>query len=372
MTFSHSVLLLLVWFPLMATAHQPSSSYLTVYLDGDRPSVRWDIALRDLDYSVGIDHNADGAITWGEIRVRHTAISDYALTRLRVTAAGKPCALSPGLQKVVEHSDGAYAVLPVALDCSRNGPLELEYRLLFDLDPSHRGLLQVRRRDGVQTAVLSPDRPTFDLLPTTPGFWEPFTAYWKEGVWHIWIGYDHILFLLALLLPSVLWLDNGRWRAVSSLRSALKDVIAIVTAFTIAHSVTLSLSVLGWVSLPGRWVESAIAATVALAALNNLYPLVRGRRWLIAFALGLIHGFGFAGVLSDLGLFGVDLFPALVGFNLGVETGQLGIVALFVPAAYLLRETLFYRRAALGMGSATVAGVALIWLVERSLNLSLW
>jgi len=125
------------------------------------------------------------------------------------------------------------------------------------------------------------------------------------------------------------------------------------------------------VSLPSRLVESAIAASVVVAALNNLKPLVQGRRWVVAFGFGLIHGFGFASVLAELGLPSDALLLALVGFNLGVEVGQLAIVALFLPLAYSLRRSGFYRRAVMAGGSVLIAGVAGIWLIERAFGLSL-
>jgi hypothetical protein len=146
------------------------------------------------------------------------------------------------------------------------------------------------------------------------------------------------------------------------------DVLKIVTAFTVAHSITLSLATLGVVELPSRWVEAAIAASVVLAALNNLWPLVQGRRWMVAFGFGLIHGFGFASVLADLGLPRDALLLALVGFNVGVEVGQLAIVALFLPLAYLLRGTWLYRRLVFVGGSMFIAAIALLWLDERVFN----
>jgi hypothetical protein len=243
--------------------------------------------------------------------------------------------------------------------------------LLFDLDPSHRGLVSVRAAGQVRAAVLSEDRPSLGLEGAGPGTARTLTAYGLQGVRHIWTGFDHLLFLVALLLPSVLRHEGGRWRPLPSLAPALRDVLAVVTAFTLAHSITLSLAVLGWVSLPARWVESAIAATVVLAALNNIRPMVSGRRWALAFALGLIHGLGFAEALADLGLPSAALVPALAGFNLGVEAGQIGILALFVPGAYLLRHTGFYQRGALGLGSAAVAAIAFLWLAERSLDIRL-
>ena len=145
----------------------------------------------------------------------------------------------------------------------------------------------------------------------------------------------------------------------------------IVTAFTVAHSITLSLATLGVVTLPTRLVESAIALSVVAAALNNLDPVVGGRRWVVAFLFGLVHGFGFASVLSDLGLPQGALLLALVGFNLGVEVGQLAIVAAFLPVAFLLRDTAFYRRGVLVGGSALIVLIAAVWLVERSLDVKL-
>jgi len=198
-----------------------------------------------------------------------------------------------------------------------------------------------------------------------------FIDYARAGVWHIWIGFDHILFLLSLLLPAVLFLARERWQAVARFNPAFWDVFRIVTSFTVAHSITLSLATLGLIALPSRLVESAIAASVVLAALNNLYPLFQGRRWMVAFCFGLIHGFGFASVLADLGLPRGALALALVGFNLGVELGQLTIVAVFLPTAYLLRHGWFYRRLVFTGGSWLIALVAAIWLVERAFDLKL-
>ena len=363
-------LLLLILYGSVAAAHKPSDSYLSLDLTaGTVIEGRWDIALRDLDYALGLDSDQDNAITWGELRTRHPAIAAYALARLSLTAGGGRCQIDPGPQQVEHHSDGAYTVLNFTARCATTGDtVELDYRLLFDLDPSHRGLIKISYPDTVQTAVLSPDRTTLSLSMTDVSGWQQFADYWREGVWHIWIGFDHILFLLALLLPAVVQWRNGRWQAGVSFRGALTQVAAIVTAFTVAHSITLSMAVLGWVSLPGRWVETAIAATVILAALNNLYPLVQRRQWLLAFVLGLIHGFGFASVLVDLGLPGGTLALALFGFNLGVECGQLAIVAVFLPLAFILRSSWFYRTVAVTAGSVVVALIATLWLLERGLQ----
>ena len=162
-----------------------------------------------------------------------------------------------------------------------------------------------------------------------------------------------------------------RWQGVSSFGTATREVLWVVTSFTVAHSITLSLAALGLVSLPSRLVESAIALSVVLAAANNLWPVVENRRWLVAFGFGLIHGFGFASVLAELGLPADALVLSLLGFNAGVELGQLAIVAGFLPVAFWLRNTHLYLRGVFVLGSWLTMLVALVWLVERALDLQL-
>jgi hypothetical protein len=360
---------------LPAQAHKPSDSYLAVRVDGSTITGQWDIALRDLDHAIGLDADGDARITWGELRARHADIAAYALARLGIEADGAECTLRAGEQLVDNHTDGAYTVLRFAVDCPAPqvapAALRIDYRLFADLDPQHRGLLRLDAAGSSRTAIFSPQAARQDFELKTASRAEEFGAFFVEGVWHIWIGFDHILFLVSLLLPAVLVWQQRRWQPAERFGQAFFDVLKIVTSFTVAHSITLSLATLGLVSLPSRLVESAIAASVVLAALNNVWPLVHGRRWVVAFAFGLIHGFGFASVLADLGLPQGTLVLALVGFNLGVEAGQLAIVALFLPLAFALRRTGLYRRGVLTGGSLLIAALAAVWLAERALDLPL-
>ena len=365
--------LAIAWLTGPAHAHKPSDSYLKLSVEGETISGQWDIALRDLDFALGLDTNQDGEITWGEVRARHADIAAYALSRLRLGPATAPCPVQVTQQLIDDHSDGAYTVLRFTATCAA-GPktLEVGYRLFFDLDPQHRGLIRLEYHGTTRAGIFSVDQPEQKFTLTQLSRWEQFLDYGKEGVWHIWTGFDHILFLLSLLLPAVLVHSTvaGRgWQPAQSFRATFVDVVKVVTAFTLAHSLTLSLAALGVVSLPSRLVESAIALSVVLAALNNLRPLVYGRRWVIAFGFGLIHGFGFASVLSDLGLPQDALLIALVAFNLGVEIGQLAIVGIFLPIAYALRSSGFYRRVLFAYGSTAIAVVAFVWLTERALNM---
>jgi hypothetical protein len=163
----------------------------------------------------------------------------------------------------------------------------------------------------------------------------------------------------------VLCRQNGRWIAVNRFRGALINVLKIVTGFTVAHSVTLSLSVLDVVRLPNRFVEATIAASVAVAALNNLWPVFRGKSWIAALGFGLIHGFGFANVLVGMELSGGSLASALVGFNVGVELGQIAIVLVIMPLAYEFRHSWLYQSLTLKYGSALVLIISVVWMAER-------
>ncbi len=354
-----------------AAAHKPSDSYLTLTVAEDGIEGRWDIALRDLDFAIGLDGNQDGALTWGEVREKHRDIEAYAFSRLVIETPGGRCALSGGAQLIENHSDGAHTVVPFAADCPGTlNRLRIGYRLLFDIDSLHRGLLQIRGGNVTASAVLSPGADTYVWQAGGTPWLDNFLTYVRDGMRHILIGIDHILFLICLLLPAGFRRAGGAWRRIEDWREAVWPVLRIVTAFTLAHSITLGVAAIGLVSLPSRLVETVIAASIVVAALNNVWPVVVGRLWMVAFGFGLIHGFGFASVLSDLGLPEGALALSLLGFNLGVEIGQLAIVAVALPVIYTLRGARPYPRLILPAGSAATAAVAAFWFVERSLQVT--
>lgn len=352
-------------------AHKPSDSFLALSLSesGRQVAGQWDIALRDLEFQLGLDNDQDGQIVWGELTAARAAIEGHAFSRLTIRLGGQSCPIAARDLLFDRHSDGGYAVLLFTAECARQiDEIEVEYRLFFETDRQHKGLLKLSAGNSVQSAVFDAETPRRKFHLTEVSAWKHFTDYVTQGVWHIWVGIDHILFLLALLIPAVLLRQTGAWTPIPSFRAAFLEVFKIVTAFTLAHSLTLSAATLGWVSLPSRLVESVIALSVAFAALNNLAPKIARQRWLVAFGFGLVHGFGFASVLSDLGLPSSALLIALLSFNVGVELGQLAIVSAFLPIAFSLRSTRFYELVIVRGGSMLIAVLASLWLTERAFD----
>lgn len=348
-----------------ALAHAGSTSYLQLSLKDSTLQGRWDVALRDLDFALNLDADGDGALTWGELRAREADVSSYLLARLGVDGGGPACTLRAQALQISEHNDGAYAALPLTGTCA-GAPLalQLDYQLFFDLDPSHRGLLNLDW-NGARSAVFSPEQARQRFAPQAADARAVFGQYLREGLWHVWTGWDHLLFIAALLLPAALRRQNGAWVAAPSLRAALWETAGIITAFTLAHACTLAFTALGWVSLPTRWVETAVAATVIFAGLNNVWPMVTRGLWLLALGFGFIHGTAIAGALLELGLPTAHRVWALLAFNLGVEAAQLALAALVVPLSFALRHAALYRRAVLLPGSLLISAVGLWWLVER-------
>lgn len=386
-----------------AAAHRPSDAWLQLGVTNRSVTLQLDLALRDLEPVLGIDTRDDGNLSWDALRRREPDLDDYITRHLTLTNASGRLLLVPEPLRLVNHEEVVCVSLRFTAEAP--GPLErltLTYRCLFELDPQHRALVNAHWSGatvaGVPgpgttgrllaedfTGLLSPTAPsvTFEAPTSTPegptsGSGKGFLPFLGEGVHHIATGYDHLLFLAALLLPAVLRRSPAGWEPCATLGVAARQVLQVVTAFTVGHSATLALAVLGIARPPSRLIESAIAASVVHVALRNLRGRDAGggpdpasrtawtRAMVLPFGFGLVHGFGFANALGELGLHGRALVLPLVGFNLGVEAGQVAAVTLFLPAAFVLRRTHAYRRVALPGTSLLIALVALAWLVDRA------
>jgi hypothetical protein len=348
-----------------AQAHLASDSYLRVEIGADGTvSGQWDIALRDLDVAVGLDADQDGKITWGELRARGKEVAAYAFGRLTLERGDSACRITPSALMVDNHAGYAYAVLPFTVACATGGELSLRYRLLFDIDPSHRGLLTIVDNGQVSTAVLTPDQPGMVLDRGPTRLVDQLAYFVALGFHHILLGYDHLLFIAVLLVMAALRRIGGEWTAIDRLDRVLVETIKTLTAFTLAHAIVLTPAVLGAINISGRLVQPLVAATIMAAAFDNLRPILPRLRWQVAFLFGLIHGLSFASALGPMRLPAVNLLVALGSFNLGVEGGQIALALLLVPIAFCLRYEATYRRLVAPAISIAAFVLAGIWAVE--------
>ena len=357
-----------------AHAHKSSDSYLQIDAGKTGTTLRWDIALRDLDAALDLDADEDGKLTWAEVKTAWPRVQDYALARLQVDG----CALRVIDRALERRNDGAYAVMFLASDCVLSAAPVMRYSLFREVDPTHRGIVRVQRA-GEPLALLMLD-PTQAVAASSPtaenvALDEPaLSSRWeflRDGIRHILTGYDHVLFLLCLLLPSVMRRTPEGWRPVERLSQAVLPVVGIVSAFTVAHSITLALAATKVVSLSPAFIEPAIAVTIILAALDNVWPIFPVRRVVVTFFFGLIHGFGFAGVLAELNLPTSAFAWALLQFNVGLELGQLLIVVCVTALLFLLRQRPHYPSWVIRGGSFAAILVGVLWLIERTANVSL-
>jgi hypothetical protein len=356
-----------------ARAHLASDSYLRIEI-GTAGTVggQWDIALRDLDVAVGLDADQDGAITWGEVQAKQREIEAYAFGRLALAGESVLCRLIPAALMVDYHAGSAYAVLPFTAECPSDGRLTLRYRLLFDLDPSHRGLLTIAAGGQVSSDVLTPEHDDSVIDAGPPPLAEQVAQFLHFGIDHILLGYDHLLFIGVLLVTAALRRPAGNdWVPIDGLGRVLLETIKTLTAFTLAHAIVLTAALIGRISVSARLVEPAVAVTIMLAALDNMRPILPRLRWQVAFLFGLIHGLSFASALGPMRLPPFGMALALGSFNLGIEAGQIALAILLVPIVFIMRYEAIYRRIVTPAASFVAATLAGLWLIDRVFALDL-
>ena len=352
--------LVLLFATVGAFAHTSGSSFLALHAEsGSTVRAEWDFDLRDLHQSLQLDEDGDGALTWAEIIAARPAIESLVLARTKLSAAGVECtAQSTQMPAIAEHGDGPYLRFIATFVCPA-GPLALDHSGWIAFDPGHRALLEFQTAGGVRTqAILGGGVASWQAKESRAAHLVRFLV---EGMRHLITGYDHLAFLGVLLLALARRRRSGE---ASSLPQMLKRAFAVITAFTLAHSLTLALAATGYVRLPSQPVEVAIALSVMIAALLNLSRGASAHGWKLAFAFGLVHGLGFAGALAELASGRIDLL-ALAAFNIGIETAQVAIAAAAVPLIWWLFRGLRGEQVGVPLASIAVAGVAAIWVATR-------
>ncbi len=329
-----------------AYGHNPSTSFIHVQVDRTGVIVRLSLNWWELPFSAELDANGNRQVDAGELNPRMPRLEQFAANGVQVLSPSGPLPLR--LEKVDAVAAGGHLEFTwrAALPRDRHG-LRLHSALPQRMGPAHISLVKISAGTNIREAVLDAARPeaAFDA----PGLAAQAGGFLWLGVRHIFTGYDHLLFLIALLLAG------GR----------TLELVKIVTAFTIAHSITLALATLGAISLPPRFVESAIALSICYVAAENILFATVAYRWLITFLFGLVHGFGFSAVLRELELPRSGVAASLLFFNLGVEAGQVAIVLLLLPALALLARSAARRRITVAL-SAGILLAGLYWFVQRT------
>jgi hypothetical protein len=348
-----------------AHAHSQSYGYLRITIGETSVDGNLGLAVRDLDTLHDLDANRDGKITWGEFRVRETEIANAILHGISIVSSIGSCNLTPKPALTDSRGGETYIIVPFGGACSAlDGRIDLSYQLLFNIDAQHRGLVSITSPEGMQSFVMVPGATVVSFEAADGGWVTQFLTYVKHGARHIWLGYDHILFLLTLLLGSASQARAG------SIAAAMFDSVKVITAFTLSHALALGLASFGALRVPVPVAESLVAVTIALAAANNIRPFLSRRIWLVALVFGLIHGIGFTSVLLDLGLSQGSLLMALLAFNTGVELGQLAVVVAAFPFIALVMRM---ERASYGLAATnlTIATFGVMWFSDRALGTAL-
>ena len=372
---------LLVMNASVVNAHELSSGYLTLNA-GEENTYSGELLLKpdDIGQVAGLDTNGDGALTWGEIHQNQPLLESYIAKVLSIRVDDSPCQINLSMPNIRSISGDSYLVSPIQVMCESGGTLGIHYDGIFEHSPTHKLLVNVNLADqsGSRlqsssksssdntsvTSVLDTDSRSVTFDASTTSLTALFISLVYEGVWHIFIGIDHILFLVATLLTVNLVREHKQWQKEPSTSRILKHTVILVSAFTLAHSITLTATALNFIALDSRLVELGIAISVLLTALNNIYPLIV-RLGIITFAFGLLHGMGFASVFADLNAQSNNLVLSVAAFNIGVEVGQLAIVAVLLPLLLWLRHFAFYAKTLMPLLSSIIAIIAINWTIQR-------
>jgi hypothetical protein len=374
------VLMRLCWLILLASftcsiqAHQMSTGYLNLDLSTyQEQSIQGQLQLRwfDVDSQIKLDNNLDGQLQWQEVVSQKDQILQFVEANLSFQANQQRCVLTmpEGLQADT-HFDEGYLSVALITDCKSQNidDLVIKYTGVFAQDPEHKLIINLTGigsdKAGIASQVISVDQQQVNIDLQSSDWFSVLSSYVYQGIVHIFIGTDHILFLVVLVLTSVLIYQNGKWIPKLNNSQVVKDTAWVITAFTLAHSVTLSATALGWIVPSSRWVEFGIALSIVLTALNNLWPLVT-RLSLITFGFGLLHGMGFASVLGELGLSEQHTLLSILAFNIGVEAGQLMILLALLPVLFFCRSKQWYPKYGLKLGSIIIGIIAINWSIQR-------
>lgn len=364
-----------------ASAHRLGEGYIILDVGEDTLSGRIELNLDDVDDALELDRDGDGVIDPAELDASLSRLREYVEPRIKIGTDATWWQITYSGHELANYPLGNYVVLPFEAQPAGAVPdkIRIEYELLFDHDDNQKGLLVIEKNSRIGfennseivSTLFNQDRSLQTVDLTEFPQQNLLGHFIKEGIWHIWIGLDHILFLIALLLPSVRNREEPWWKPVEKFQSAFWQVLKVVTLFTIAHSVTLALASMQIVQLPGYLVETIIAGSIVVAAIDNIYPVFKGNIGWVVFVFGLFHGLGFANVLAPLTLSQVSIATTLLGFNIGVELGQLAIICVAFPILFAIRRNSWYPSVIQRGLSSLLVILGVCWMIERMFDMTI-
>jgi hypothetical protein len=346
-------------------AHEQGHSILTLDAAGASTEVSGvlQIPFEDIEPLVTLDVDGDFAVSQSELDNREKLVHAIVIESLNLTRSGAACELRVDELRPIRLESGPHASARLSAQCPNNGALRVSTTLFFGHN-AYSVLINVTTSHGAFDAVLTPASPSWSETESAT-WWSTLLSFVRSGIHHVLIGYDHIAFVLLLLLPSVLQRTSAGWRRVGNVRHTAVYLAKIVTLFTVAHSLTLALATTGLVQLPARPIELTIAASIVVAGIANLTQYSARIGAPLAFVFGLVHGFGFANVLADTSGEGARLVPMLAGFNVGVEIAQLAIVFTALPILLAFCRWPAWSRVVIPGLSVALALCGAIWVGSR-------
>ena len=357
-----------------ALAHQTGNSYLVITESNGRLQVEIDFIVRDLGNLLQAPTPTDApAPTPEQLQAMQPAIAQVIQASLEVQQNTQTQPLAFVSQSVVLHNDGLY-VRQRFTSPSMASPLQfvvVRYGFFNQNDKLGRAFFKLQLGKDEISSVFDSSTPIQRFVLGESKRWSTIGLFTQEGAWHIWGGPDHLLFLLTLLLPGLMLLHRttgtgtGTVTERNGTKTAALFALKVITAFTLAHSITLLASVLDVITLPSRWIESAIALSIMLSAGLNLQTRIQWSPWKLAFIFGLVHGMGFANGLRDLGLSQTYFIETVLAFNVGVELGQIAAVVAVGMPLILLAKTARTQQLIMTCGSWGVLVISGVWLVQR-------
>ncbi len=347
---------LFLWFVLSGSqlfAHSMSVSFVEVTLEGSRASLRYRLPMAELDLLFLIDENLDGVYQPEEVEKAGPQIDSYLQEKVNLAVNNLPVTSEPQERALwADEEDHMFVDLWQEVVLSEEiRQIEFSATIFQELIPDHKTLVLIDSEEGSRQFALDQSNQSAIWTPEDTGFWAHFFSFLALGIEHIFTGYDHVLFLIGILF----------------LGRNLLQVIKIVTSFTVAHSLTLVVATLGVVTPNAQLIEVGIALSIAYIGLENLIEKHWTRAWHITFFFGLVHGFGFANILREMELSSTQLASSLFSFNLGVEVGQVFIVAMVFPLLLFVRRY-HWRMWVIRSVSACICGFGVFWFFERILE----